>query len=78
MLNRRGGFVFRSPSPLFEIALVLVCFDDVPKPLRVLCESRKLFEQREMQLKQLGQFLEQRATIADEILGDTAIRARPL
>ena len=42
---------------------------------RVLCESRKLLKQRETQLEQQEQFLEQHATIAHEMLGDTAIRA---
>src|SRR5262249_22022300 len=37
-------------------------------------ESRKLLEQREALLKQQAQFLEQHATIAHEMLGDTAIR----
>jgi hypothetical protein len=50
----------------------------VERALRVLGESRKLLEQREMQLKQQEQFLEQRTTIADEMVRDTAILAMPL
>jgi hypothetical protein len=37
---------------------------------RALAESRKLLEQREMQLKQQEQFVEQRATITHKILGN--------
>ena len=37
---------------------------------RALAESRKLLEQREMQLNQQEQFVEQRATIANKMLGD--------
>jgi hypothetical protein len=44
----------------------------------LLLESRKLLEQREAQLKQQEQFLEQHSTIAHDILGDTAIRATTL
>jgi hypothetical protein len=43
----------------------------VEQAQRVICKSRKLLEQREAQLKQQEQFLEQRATIAHEMLGDT-------
>ena len=50
----------------------------VEQAQRVLCESIKLLEQREMQLKQQEQFLEQRATIAYEMLRDTSIRATTL
>ena len=45
---------------------------------RVLCESRELLEQRVAQLKQQEQFLEQRATLADEIVRDMATLAMPL
>ena len=44
----------------------------VGRAQRVLGESRKLLEEREMQLKQQEQFREQRATIADEMVRDTA------
>jgi len=44
----------------------------------VLGESRKLLEQREMQLKQQEQFREQRAMIANEMVRDTATLAMPL
>jgi hypothetical protein len=37
---------------------------------RVLGESKKLLEQREMQLRQQEQFVEQRATIADKMMGN--------
>jgi hypothetical protein len=37
---------------------------------RVLGESRKLLEQREMQLRQQEEFVEQRATIADKMMGN--------
>src|SRR5262245_1830478 len=47
----------------------------VERAQRLMCESRKLLEQREAQLRQQEQFLEQRATIAHEMLRDTAIRA---
>ena len=47
----------------------------VERAQRLMCESRKLLEQREAQLKQQEQFLEKRATIAYEMLRDTAIRA---
>src|SRR5215510_13391508 len=50
----------------------------VERAQRVMRESRKLLEQREAQLRQQEQFLEQHATIAHEMLGDTAIRATPL
>ena len=50
----------------------------VERAHRVLVESRKLLEQREMQLKQVEQFLEQRATIADEMVRDTATLAMPI
>jgi hypothetical protein len=50
----------------------------VEQAQRVLCESRKLLEQREAQLEQQEQFLEQRATIAHEMLVDTTILATPL
>ena len=50
----------------------------VERAMRLMCESRKLLEQRQAQLKQQEQFLEQHATIAHEMLGDTAIRATPL
>ena len=50
----------------------------VERAHRLMRESRKLLEQREAQLKQQEQFLEQRATIAHEMLGDKAIRATPL
>src|SRR5262249_23137041 len=50
----------------------------VERAQRVLCEFRKLLEQREMQLEQQEQFVEQRATITDEILVDTATLATPL
>jgi hypothetical protein len=36
----------------------------------VLRESRKLLQQREVQLKQLEQFFEERAAIPHEILGN--------
>jgi hypothetical protein len=39
---------------------------------------KKLLEQREAQLKQQEQFLEQRAAIADEMVRDTATLAKPL
>jgi len=42
----------------------------VDQAQRVMRESRKLLEQREAQLKQQEQFLEQRATIAHEMLGN--------
>ena len=42
----------------------------VEQAQRVMRESRELLEQREAQLKQQEQFLEQHATIAREILGD--------
>ena len=42
----------------------------VERAQRVMRESRKLLEQREVQLKQQEQFLEQHATIAREVLGD--------
>jgi len=41
-------------------------------------ESRKLLAQRVAQLKDQEQFLEQHGRIAHELLGDAAIRARPL
>jgi len=47
----------------------------VERAQRLMRESRKLLEQREAQLKQQEQYLEQHATIAHEMLGDTAIRA---
>ena len=47
----------------------------VERAQRVLCESRKLLEQREVQLKKQEQFLEQHATIAHEML---AIRSTAL
>jgi len=50
----------------------------VQQAQRVMRESRKLLEQREAQLKQQEQFLEQHATIARDMLGDTAIRATTL
>ena len=50
----------------------------VERAQHLMRESRKLLEQREAQLKQQEQFLEQHATIAHEMLGDTAIRATPL
>ena len=50
----------------------------VHRAQQVLGEFRKLLEQREMHLKQQGQFLEQRARIADEIMGDTAILSTAL
>jgi len=50
----------------------------VERAQRLMCESRKLLEQREAQLRQQEQFLEQHATIAHEMLGDRAIRATPL
>ena len=50
----------------------------VERAQRALGESRNLLEQREMQLKQQEQFREQRATIADEMVRDTAILAMPL
>ena len=50
----------------------------VEQAQRVMRESRKLLEEREAQLKQQEQFLEQHATIAHEMLGDRAIRATPL
>jgi hypothetical protein len=42
----------------------------VQQAQRVLGESRKLLEQREMQLRQQEQFVEQRATIADKMMGN--------
>jgi hypothetical protein len=50
----------------------------VERAQRLMCESRKLLEQREAQLRQQEQFLEQHATLAHEMLGDRAIRATPL
>ena len=47
----------------------------VEQAQRLMRESRKLLEQREAQLRQQEQFLEKRATIAHEMLRDTAIRA---
>jgi hypothetical protein len=40
----------------------------VERARRVMCQSRKLLEQREVQLKELEQFLEQNPTIARETL----------
>ena len=42
----------------------------VQQAQRVLGESRKLLEQREMQLRQQEQFVEQRATIAGKMMGN--------
>jgi hypothetical protein len=42
----------------------------VQQAQRVLGESRKLLEQREMQLRQREEFVEQRATIADKMMGN--------
>jgi hypothetical protein len=50
----------------------------VERAQRLMCESRKLLEQREAQLRQQEQFLEQHATLAHEMLGDRAIRATPI
>ena len=50
----------------------------IERARHVMRESRKLLEQREMQLKQQEQFREQRATIADEMVRDTATLAMPL
>ena len=50
----------------------------VEQAQRVLCESRKLLEQREVQLRHQEQFIEQRRTMTDEMLRDTAVRAMPL
>jgi len=50
----------------------------VERARRLMCESRKLLEQRQAQLRQQEQFLEQHATIAHEMLGDRAICATPL
>jgi len=47
----------------------------VERAQHLMSESRKLLEQREAQLRQLEQFLEQHATTAHELLGDTVIRA---
>ena len=50
----------------------------VERAEHLMCESRKLLEQRQAQLKQQEQFLEQHGRIAHEILGNTAIRATSL
>jgi hypothetical protein len=50
----------------------------VEKAQRVLCESRKLLEQREVQLRHQEEFIEQRRTMTDEMMRDTAVRATPL
>ena len=50
----------------------------VERAQHVMRESRKLLEQREAQLRQQEQFLEQHATIPHEMLRDTAIRATAL
>ena len=42
----------------------------VERAQRLMCEFRKLLEQREAQLRQQEQFLEQHATIAHEVLGN--------
>ena len=47
----------------------------VERAQRLMRDSKKQLEQRKAQLKQQEQFLEQHATIAHEMLGDTAIRA---
>jgi len=48
----------------------------VEQAQRVMCESRELLEQREAQLKQQEQFLEQPATIAYEMLRDRRFALR--
>ena len=50
----------------------------VEQAQRVLCEFRKLLEQREVQLRHQEQFIEQRRTMTDEMMRDTAVRATPL
>jgi len=42
----------------------------IERAQRLLLESRKLLEQREAQLKHQEQFVEQRAMITNEILGN--------
>ena len=50
----------------------------VEQAQRVMCESKKLVEQRKAQLRLLEQLIDQRGTMTDGMLRDTVIRAKAL